>query len=152
RVRIAGVHHPLALPHETADVDDLARAGQRLVERHTVPTLDYLRTRRAEPEHEPAVGYRIKTCSCHGRQCRCARVNRQDAGRQFCAVSGGGEVAEDGDGVEAVELGDPQHIDPRGLEVSRSPCRALNIARVSDRGRELHPNILPPANSWLWLR
>src|SRR3954447_6950286 len=49
-------HRSLARPDVAQDLDVLARARQRLAERHAVPALDHLRSRDTEAEDEAAAG------------------------------------------------------------------------------------------------
>ena len=59
-------------------------------------------------------------------------------GGQLHAFGVGGEVTEDADGVEAVQLRHPHHVDARRLEVLRSSGGLPRVTRVRDAGRELH--------------
>ena len=107
----------LAAPHLAADVDDLAGAAERLVVGDAVEALDHLRARRAEAEDAAAVGQGVDAGGGHGDQRRRAGVDRQDARRDLDVLGAGREVAHDADGVEAVGLGDPDHVEAGLLEL-----------------------------------
>lgn len=71
---LAVVVDVLAPPHLPADLDDLAGAAQRRVERYAVKSLDRLRAGGADAEPETSVGDVVDTGGGHRQQRRGAGV------------------------------------------------------------------------------
>ena len=130
------VLHVLAAPHLAADLDDLAGAAHRRVERNAVEALHHLRSRRADAEAEAAVGHVVQAGRRHREQCRGADVDRHDAGAQFDGRRLGRQVAELADRVVRVGLGDEGDVDAAPSRV-RPPGRRPrgNRRRSSERSR-----------------
>ncbi len=118
----------LAAPDLVADLDGVAGASERLLERHPVPALDHLRSGGPEAEHEPPVGQGVEGRCGLGDQGGAARVERDDAGHQLGGLGFRCEVAERGDQVVAVYLRAPQQVDTGRLEVAGLLGHDLRIA------------------------
>ena len=138
----AVVGQRLAGPHLAADLDDLAGAQQRPVERHAVPAFDDLRPRAAEAEVEAPARQCVDRGGRLGDERRRPRVDREDAGHQLERGGLTGQVRERRHEIEAVDLARPHQIDPGGLEVSSLAGVADRIAVESERGGDLHNRIL----------
>ena len=132
-VVLAVVGDPLAAPHLPADLDDLAGAAQRRVERHAVEALHHLRARRADAEPEPAVGDVVEPGGRHRHQRRGAGVDRDHAGTQLDPRRPGREEAELTDRVVGVGLGDQRDVDADLLEFDHLVDRIEEAAGVTEK-------------------
>jgi len=121
-----------ATPNLAADVDGLAGCLQRLLVRHAVPAFDHLRAGRTNTERESAAGYSVESGRGHGQQRWRAAVKRKDSRGEFDRFGLGCEEAQDRHGVEAVQLGDPQHVDSGALQVGGLIGCRHRIAAVTD--------------------
>ena len=129
----------LALPDHAAGLDVLLDAHHRLLVGHAVEAFDDLGSRGAEAEDEPAVADVVAAGSRHRHQRRGAGVDVEDAGADLDPVGLGRQVADLADGVEAVRLGDPDHVEAGLLELDHDLVdRLLELTGVVDRHRELH--------------
>ena len=116
-VVLAVIGHPFAAPHLPADLDDLAGAAQRRVERHAVEALHHLRSRRADAQPEAAVGDVVQPGGRHRQQRRGADVDRDHAGAQLDPGRLGRQEAELADRVVRVGLGDQRDVDADLLQL-----------------------------------
>ena len=107
----------LSAPHVPADLDDLARPTERRGVGDAVEALDHLGPGRAEAEVEASVAERVDARGRHREERRGARVDGQDRRADLDALGEGGEVAHEARAVEAVGLGDPHEVEPRGLHL-----------------------------------
>src|SRR5581483_1075998 len=75
---LALIHEPVAPKDRADDVDGLPRTLQRFAVRDAVPSLDDLRTRRAEAEDRPATRQRVERRYRLADQRRRSRVHVDD--------------------------------------------------------------------------
>src|SRR5882757_4236724 len=136
-----------AAPDLTADVDDLAGAAHRGVERDAMEALDHLRTGRPDAEPEPPVGDVVDAGRRHGEQRRGARVDRHDAGAELDGGCLCRQVTELADRIERVRLRDERDVDAALLELDDLLGRLTEAVGVveKDSGAHrwfIHPNRL----------
>ena len=127
----------LPAPHLTADLNNLAGAGQRSVVLDAMEALDDLWTGRADAHHETTTGNEIETGSCHRGEAGRTRVNLENARRQLDRRGLCSQVSQLTDGVKRVCLRDKRDIETRTFEVRDlgqappppdEPCR-VTVAR-----------------------
>lgn len=107
-----------------------------------MPAFDDLRAGRAEPEDEATIGDGVEAGGGHRGERRCTGVDGEDAGCELGSLGVGGEVAEDADGVEAVQLGHPQHVDARRFEICGLLGGVSGVTAVGQGHGQLHGALL----------
>ena len=139
---LAVVVHPFPAPHLPADLHHLAGAAQRGVELDAVKPLDDLRSGRADPQAEPAVGHEVQTRGGHRQQRRRADVDGEHPRGQFDGAGLGGQIPELADGVEGIRLGHHHDVDAGLLELDDAVHGFFEAARVIQGDPDSHNDTL----------
>ena len=118
--------------------DDLAGPAERLVVGHPVEPLDHLRPGGAEAEDRPAGGHVVQPGGGLQDRSRRAREDVEDARGDLEPLGLRGQVAHQRGRVEAVGLGDPDHVEAGLLELGHLVCGVARVAGVLEGVGELH--------------
>src|SRR5262249_24710484 len=134
------VHEPLSAQHGADDVHRLAQPADAALEPDAVPALDYLVARRPQPQHNAAATDAVQRGGALCDQCWAATEDVDDAGPKLDPIRTGGDVGQDGEGVPAVRLRDPDSVVTQaiGRLDKRAGGLARHMVRVWDPESQFH--------------
>ncbi len=133
QVRDAVVLDHLAPPDPPGKLDHLTGTAQRAVVTAAVPALDDLGSRGADAEESASAAEGVESGRGLGDQRGSPRVDVEDGRADPHPLGPRGEVSHDRRGVETVGLGDPDGVEARGLQGSRTVGGDARIAGVRQR-------------------